>query len=50
MPALINISTIGHVITTLSFIGVALYVFLRQKDLVPIWIKWGNLSTSVRNN
>ena len=30
---LINISTVGHVITTLSFIAVALYAFLRQKDL-----------------
>jgi hypothetical protein len=33
MHLLINISTVGHVITTLSFIGGALYAFLRQKDL-----------------
>jgi len=33
MPRIINISTVGHIITTLSFIGVALYAFLRQKEL-----------------
>ncbi len=33
MRLLINVSTVGHVITTLSFIGVAIYVFMRQKDL-----------------
>ena len=33
MHLLINISTVGHVITTLSFVGVAFYAFLRQKDL-----------------
>ena len=33
MQLLINISTIGHVFTTLSFIGVAVYAFLRQKRL-----------------
>jgi len=33
MQLLINVSTVGHVLTTLSFIGVAFYAFLRQKDL-----------------
>lgn len=33
MPQGTEISTIGHTITTLSFIGVAIYAFIRQKDL-----------------
>jgi LmbE family N-acetylglucosaminyl deacetylase len=33
MQLLVNVSTVGHVITTLSFIGVAFYAFMRQKDL-----------------
>ncbi len=32
MPGL-DISLVGHIITTLSFFGVALYTFFRQKDL-----------------
>ena len=33
MPRFINILTVGNIINTLSFIVVALYAFLRQKDL-----------------
>ena len=33
MPGFIDISTIGHTINTLSFIGVGVYAFVRQKDL-----------------
>jgi LmbE family N-acetylglucosaminyl deacetylase len=33
MTRVINISIIGHIITTLAFIGVAVYAFIRQKSL-----------------
>jgi LmbE family N-acetylglucosaminyl deacetylase len=33
MPQVINISTVSHTINTLSFIGVTVYAFIRQKDL-----------------